>query len=291
MTVLEDLTTAARLVAERIGPSLVTIGRHGRGTGVVIAPGQVLTSAHNLRDRTTQLTFADGRAVQGTLAGADVDTDLAVVTADTGGAPAVELADDAPAAGAIVFAASAPGGQRVTFGIVSATDRTFRGPRGRRVAGAVEHTAPLPRGASGGPVLDADGRVVGVNTHRLDGGFYLALPTGADLRARVARLAAGETIARRTLGIAVAPPVVAARLRRAVGLPERDGLLVRHVAEGSPAAAAGIQRGDLLVAAGGTPLADTDDLARVLDGLEGDTLSIAVVRGAEELTVDVTFTE
>ena len=84
MAVLDDLSTAVRTAAERVGPSLVSIGRHGRGTGVVIATGQVVTNAHNLRDRTTLVTFADGRGAQGTLVGVDIDTDLAVVGVDTG---------------------------------------------------------------------------------------------------------------------------------------------------------------------------------------------------------------
>jgi S1-C subfamily serine protease len=290
MAVLDDLSTAARAAAERIGPSLVSIGRHGRGTGVVLAAGQVVTNAHNLRDRTTLVTFADGRGAQGTLIGVDVDTDLAVVGVETSDVAPATFADAGPGAGAVVFAASAPRGVRLTFGIVSGTERSFRGPRGRRVTGGFEHTAPLPRGASGGPVLDAEGRVLGINTHRLGDGFYLALPAGQDLQARLARLAAGETIERRTLGIAVAPPHAAARLRRAVGLPERDGLLVRDVAAGSPAEAAGLRRGDLIVAAGGTAVANTDDLAAVLDALEGDSVTLSIVRGVEESTIEVHFT-
>ena len=75
-----------------------------------------------------------------------------------------------------------------------------------------------------------------------------------------------------------------------MGLPERDGLLVRDVAAGSPAEAAGLRRGDLIVGAGGTAVADTDDLAAVLDALEGDSVTLSIVRGVEETTVEVRFT-
>jgi S1-C subfamily serine protease len=253
-----------------------------------------VTSAHNLRDRTTQLTFTgtDGRQVQASLVGVDVDTDLAVLAADTGDAPPAAWASAAPEPGDVVFAASAPGGVRVAFGAVTGTSRQFRGPRGRRVNGAFEHTVPLARGASGGPVLDAEGRVLGLDTHRLEGGFYLALPAGEDLQARLGRLAAGERLEGRRLGVAVAPAHVARRLRKAVGLPEQDGLLVRSVVDGSPARTAGLDVGDLLVRAGDRELRHPDDLADVLDSVSaGGTVTVAVVRGTEERTVEVHFPE
>ena len=117
---------------------------------------------------------------------------------------------------------SNPGGRglRVSFGTVSGVGRTFRGPRGRRIAGALEHTAPLGRGSSGGPLVDAEGRLVGINTHRLGEGFYLALPAGAALKTRVDALARGESASRVQLGVGLAPSHVARRLRRSVGLPD-----------------------------------------------------------------------
>ena len=113
------------------------------------------------------------------------------------------------------------------------------------MAGAVEHTAPLMPGSSGGPVVDLDGRLLGINTNRLGNGFYLAIAADAALRDRVTALGRGESPTRRRLGVGLAPSHVARRLRRAVGLPERDGLLVREVEEDSPAAKAGIAEGDL----------------------------------------------
>jgi len=136
--------------------------------------------------------------------------------------------------------------------------------------------------------VDADGRLIGLDTHRLEG-VYLAVPATAELRDRIVRLAAGESPSRRTLGVAVAPPRVAARLRRSVGLPERDGLLVRGVEDASPAANAGIRIGDLLVRAAGRDLRQADDLFDVLDALSAESLDLGVVRGVEELTVLVRF--
>lgn len=290
--VLDALADAARTAADRVGPSVVRIGTHGgRGCGIVVAPGLVATNAHNLRDRTTAVTFHGGRQVQGELAGADVDGDLAVLRVDTGEAPAADLGGT-PRTGDVVFAVAraAAGGTRISFGLVSGTERAFRGPRGRRIRGSIEHSAPLPRGSSGSPLVDADGKVVGLSTHRIGDGFYLALPADEELRGRIDGLAEGRTRQRVTLGVGLAPAGVSLKLRRSVGLPDQDGLLVRGVEDGSPAAAAGIAQGDLLVAAAGRPLATVDDLFDALEGIEpGATLELTVVRGTEERAVTVTF--
>jgi len=289
MGVIAELQTAIATIAERVSPSVVGIGSHQRGSGIVIADGRVLTNAHNIRGDEVTVTFTDGRSTRGRLAGLDVDGDLAVVEVETAGAAALEWADGASAMpGTVVFGAAATsgGGTRLTFGTVSAVARAFRGPGGRRIAGSIEHTAPMAPGSSGGPVVDADGRLLGINTNRLGEGFYLALPAEAPLRERVDQLGRGESVRRPRLGVAVAPAQVARRLRRSVGLPERDGLLVRGVEEGSPAARAGIQEGDLLVEAAGRPVTTADDLFDAL-AAGGDAFEVKVVRGSEERTVAI----
>jgi len=294
MTVLGELQDAVAGAAEQVGPSVVGLGHGwGFGSGVVIGDRRILTSAHNLRGDDVPLTFADERRATGRVLGVDLDGDLAVVEADTDGVAAVEWGDvESLGVGAPVFALARPGGRglRVTFGLVSATGRTFRGPRGRRVTGGIEHTAPLPRGSSGGPLVDRDGRLLGLNTIRLDGGLILALGADSAVRERVEALGRGESPARPALGLAIAPSRAARRMRVAVGLPERDGILVRAVEESGPAAKAGIERGDLIVAAGGAPVASVDDLYETLDRTEpGATLELALVRGTDERSVVVAF--
>jgi serine protease Do len=287
--VLEAIGRAVNEAADKVGPSVVGLGRGwGRGSGVVIAPGQVVTVAHVLRGDEVAVAFTGGDVREGRVVGSDPDLDVAVIGVDTGDAPAVAWAEDGAATGAPVFALANPGGRglRTTFGLVSATGRGFRGPRGRRVAGSIEHTAPLPRGSSGGPLTDLAGNLVGLNAVRRDGGFILALPADAALRRRVDELARGDAAERPRLGVALAPPRVARRMRAAVGLPERDGLLVRDVVRDSAAAAAGLQRGDLLVRAGDKPLASMDDLFDALDG-GGDSLAVGIVRGTEERDIEV----
>jgi serine protease Do len=282
-------------VASRVGPSVVGLGRGwSLGTGVVIDTGKVLTCAHNLRRDEVTVTFGDDRRETGTVLAADPDLDLAVVGVDTGEAPAVTWEPgDAPGIGTPVLALSNPGGRglRVTLGFVSSEGRSFRVPRGRRVEAAVEHTAPLPRGSSGGPLVDAEGRLLGINAIRLEGGLILALPAGEEVRNRAMSLAQGEAPARPRLGVAVAPPRAARRMRRAVGLPEREGLLVRAVEDGSPAGRAGVEPGDLLVAAGGRDLSGIDSLYAALDQAGAEGLSLSVVRGTDERKVAVAFGE
>jgi serine protease Do len=292
MTTTDEFQATVRTVAERVAPAVVRIGRHGgRGCGVVVGDGLVLTNAHNLRDRTTLVTFADGRAVQSRATGVDADNDLVVLAVDTAGAPALPWADSPPELGATVFAvANIPDSHRVTVGTVSAVDRSFRGPRGRLVRGGVEHTAPLARGSSGGPIVDADGRLLGITTLRLGDGFSVAQPAGPALRERIDALAAGREPRRRLLGIGVAPAHVAQRMRQAVGLPDLPGVLVRAVEPDSPAARAGLRQGDLITAVAGNEITDADDLSAALDALPGgQTLALHVVRGTDELDVAVRF--
>jgi serine protease Do len=297
MTLLQELEASVQGAAQRVGPAVVGLGRGwGVGSGIVIAPGRVLTNAHNLKHDEVTITFADGRRETGRVAASDNDLDIAVVDVDTGDVEPVAPAQDdtEPEIGRVVFALANPGGRglRVTPGFVSSSTRSFRGPRGRRIAGAVEHTAPLPRGSSGGPLVDADGRLLGINTLRVDGGLILAIPADAALRDRVDSLGRGEAPRRHKLGVAIAPPRVARRLRRAVGLPERDGVLVRAVEAGSAAERAGIERGDLIVAIAGKEIDGVDVLYEALDAARTqNALDLTIVRGTDERTVRVEFAE
>jgi serine protease Do len=291
MTILDEIQAGIAQQAEGAGASVVGIGqRWSAGSGIVLGQGRVLTNAHNVRGDQVTVTFADGRTTEGTVAGKDVDGDLAVIDVDTGGAPALPWAEGTSAAiGTPVFVLANPGGRglRVTFGFVSGVDRSFRGPRGRRITGSLEHTSPLLPGSSGGPVVNAAGELLGINTNRLGEGFYLAIPADGTLRERSDALGRGEFATPPRLGVAIAPGHVARRLRRAVGLPERDGLLVREVTEDSPAVRAGLAQGDLIVAVGGQPVRSIDDLFDALQAAGEGTVEVGVVRGTEERTIQV----
>ena len=226
------------------------------------------------------------------MAGADADLDIGVVEVDTGDAPAVTWEPDAVGKltiGAPVLALSNPGGHglRVTFGLVSATGRSFRGPRGRRIPGSIEHTAPLPRGSSGGPLVDPEGRLLGLNAVRREGGLILAVP--ADETLHRARRSARPRRGRRA-------PAPRRRARPPARRPQdaRRGRPARTATGCSSAASStaprprppASQRGDLLIAAGDTPLTSADDLFEALDPAT-DTLTLRVLRGTEERDVEI----
>jgi serine protease Do len=311
MSALRETETTLKDAAARYGPSVVGLGRGwGTGTGVVIGPGQVLTVAHALAERPHRgrrraaqadpanhevtVTFADGAQRPATIAGLDADLDLAVLRVETADAPVIALDPGIPEAalGQAVIALANPGGRglRVTHGYVSSAGRSLRGPRGRRIGGAIEHTAPLPRGSSGAPLLDLEGRLLGLSAVRVQSGLILAVALDAAVGERVAALATGQATDRPRLGVAIAPPRAARELRRAVGLPHRDGLLVRGVQEGGSAAAAGVRRGDLIVTLGDTPTREIDDLHAAIEAAGPDApVSLKLVRGTEELVLEVTI--
>ncbi len=290
---LAGVQETIREIGDKVGAAVVGVGRrHHVGSGVVVDVNTVLTNAHNIHNRQVVITFADGRTETGSVAGIDGDGDLAVVEVDTGDVTPVEWSAADVGLGSPVVGLANPGGRglRVTVGYVSGLDRTFRGPRGRRISGSIEHTAPLLPGSSGGPILDESGALLGVNTNRLGEGFYLAITADAALRNKVQQLAKGETPPRRYMGVSVVPSRIAHKMRRAVGLPDVAGVLVRGVSPDGPADAAGIREGDLIVRVGETQIADVDDLHDALDAAPVDeAFRVVVVRGTDEVEVAVTI--
>jgi serine protease Do len=285
VTVIED-------IAGRVGPAVVGLRTGPRGgSGVVIAPGIVATLARNVRTDTARVVAADGATHDAELLGADLSVDLAVLRLDAGATPAIaewSSEPEPPALGKKVYALADPGGHglRVTGGTVAGAPRGVRGPAGRLIPGVIEHTAPLPRGSGGGPLVDRSGAVVGLNALRRDGGLLLAWPATA-LRERAAAIAAGTRTAPRRLGIALLGPRATKRMRRAVGLEDAGGLLVTGVEEGSAAAGAGLSRGDVVVGAGGSPIAALDDLYTAVDAAGDGPMQLEILRGTERVAVEI----
>ena len=295
---LDELQAAVTAAAERVGPAVIGLGRGwGRGSGVVIADGRVITNAHVLRGdevavkRPGRRVRARPRRRRGRRPRRRRDRRRHGRRARR--SRGIRRCSRTSRPGQPVFALADPGGRglRTTFGLVTATGRSFRGPRGRRIGGSIEHSAPLPRGSSGGPLVDAEGRLLGLNSVRMEGGLVLALPADAALRARIDALGRGEAPARPRLGAALAPPRAARKLRAAVGLPERDGLLVRAVEPGSPADRAGRAARR---PAGRRGRARAARLRRAVRGARrapATSLALTVVRGTEERVVDARFSK
>jgi serine protease Do len=282
-------------VAQNVGRSVVGLAGGRGGSGVVIAPGRVLTLARNIgREDVVDVYVPGGVRTEGRVLGRDVAVDAVVLAIEADLPAATWAPDDAQVGiGTEVIALGDPAGRglRATPGHVAGAPRGVRGPRGRLIDGVIEHTAPLPRGSGGGPLVDADGRLLGLNAIRRPGGLILAWPAAA-LRPAAEALAAGAHRPPRQLGVAVAPPAVARRLRAAVGLPPQDGVLVQGVRDGSAAADAGVARGDLIVEAGGRTIAALDDLYAALDATtDGGTLALRVLRGVEPHDLTATLEE
>lgn len=316
---MSDTSERIRRAAREAGPAVFGLGRWGRGSGVVVAEGLALAAPHHhprggphhhhprggpfrhrgpqppwREDRSPVAVFADGRAVDAESAGTDPRTGLVVLRLDTSGVTPIPPAAGDARLGDPVLALGNPGGRglRVTPGHVAAEPRVLEGPGGRTGPTGIEHSAPLPRGAAGGPLLDADGGLLGINVMRPGWGLILAVATGGDVAERAAAVAGGTVARPRTLGVALAPGHVARRLRRAVGLPDAEGILVRAVEDGSPAAAAGLGDGDLITAAGGTPVTEVADLARAIDAAPEDgRMVLTVLRGTETREVEVVLAE
>jgi len=276
-------------IAGSVGVSVVGLRRGARrGSGVVVAQDRVAVLFHSLREDRVEVVFADGRSEDAELAGVDRRHGVAVLQVATDGAPAVRWSAAQPSIGDSVFALANPGagGLRATEGRVSAAPISVRGRQGRSIDGMIEHTAPLPRGAGGGPLVDTGGAVLGVNVLRADPGFLLALPAAVVSAAATGLLEGGAPP--RYLGVALAPAGASRRMRAAVGLPQRDGLLVRRVESGGPAEGAGVQVGDLLVGLGDAEVQELADVFGAIDSAEGP-LEVRILRGTESLalTVDV----
>jgi serine protease Do len=276
-------------VADGVGRAVVGLREGARGgSGVLVAPGVAATLARNVHQDELVVRIAGGADRTASVIGVDRSVDLAVLRIDDAPTDVAGWADDAPRLGQEIVALADPAGRglRVTGGTVASSPRDVRGPSGRLIPGAIEHTAPLPRGSGGGPLVDASGRVLGLNALRLDGGLLLAWPATL-LKDRVDALAAGTRTAPRRLGVALAGARQTRRLRAAVGLDDVPGLLVRNVEPDGPAARAGLTRGDLLVSAAGAPVRGIDDIHAALDTAGHGRLTLELLRGAQQLTVEV----
>ncbi|MHB8394215.1 MAG: S1C family serine protease [Candidatus Dormibacteria bacterium] len=291
MAFSDELRSAVAVAEQAVLPAVVGIGsRPPFGTGLVVADGKVLTNSHNVRPEGRSVQLADGRVAQAESAIRDGSRDLALLTVDTGGMTAVRWAEASPTLGEMVLAAARPAGSgaHLTMGTVSAARGPETGAVGPDAQEWFEHTAPLPRGASGGPVINLAGEVLGVNTTRLGEGFYGALGASPAFRQRLELMINGSVPSEGWLGVALLPPEMAGRLREAVGLSERSGALVREVVSGGPAEQAGVRRGDLLVELGDIKLLSGRDLRLALQGTSpGTILKVVLVRGLEELELNV----
>ena len=267
----------------------------GQGSGFFISrDGYAVTNNHVVQNaENVQVTTDDGKIYSAKVIGTDTRTDLALIKIDGNDFPFVKLADSPPRIGDWVLAVGNPFGLggTVTAGIVSA--------RGRDIGAGpyddyVQIDAPINKGNSGGPAFDVDGNVIGVNTaiYSPSGG---SVGIGFDIPADTAKLVVAQLqksghVTRGWLGVQIQP--VTASIADSLGMKKAEGAMVDAPQNGSPAAKAGIEAGDVITAVNGTPVKDARDLARTIATMAPDSSAkLDIIRQGEPKTISLTLAQ
>ncbi len=272
--------------------------RGGSGSGVVITPdGYILTNSHVVHGASTiTATLADGRSYDATPIGDDPETDLAVIRVHGPNLPAATLGDSsALRVGQLVVAIGNPYGFQctVTAGVISALGRSFRSESGRLVDNVIQTDAALNPGNSGGPLVTSRGEVIGVNTAIIlhAQGLCFAIPSNT-AQFVVSRLIRDGRIRRGHLGIGGQLVPIPKGLVRWYELPQHSGVQVISIEPNSPAEAAGVREGDVLIGYDGHAIGTVDDLHRLLtDQRIGQRSAITLLRHRERVELNIWPTE
>jgi len=291
---LTALSNDLAAAVETVGRAVVAIHARRRipASGVVWQPGVVVAAHHTIqRDNDITVGLHDGSSVGATLAGRDPSTDLAVLRLEGGTtAPAASPSPDPPRVGQLALALGRPGTSvTASLGIVSAVGGEWRTWQGGTIDRFVRLDVAVHDGFSGGPLVDASGRVAGINTSGLARATALTIPTSTVARIAGQLLERGH-IARGWLGIATQPVRLPPALQRSLGSESDAGLVVVNVEPDGPADRGGLQVGDILMALDDHPVRDPGDVLAALGGDRiGQPIDLRVARGgrAERLTVTV----
>ena len=267
--------------------------RHGSGSGFLITPdGFMLTNSHVAGDaEAIEVTLADGRNAAAEIVGDDPDSDLALLKVAAPDLAWCRLGDSTRVeVGQIAIAIGSPYGfqHSVTAGIVSALGRSMRAATGRLLDNVLQTDAALNPGNSGGPLVDARGEVIGVNTAVIlpAQGICFAIAASTAERVAVALIRDGR-VRRAWLGVGGQTMPLPRRIVRHFALPRDSAVRVDSVESGSPAAQAGLARGDVVIAIDAAPVAGIDDLQRALSGEAiGRVVTLDVVRRERRFDVE-----
>lgn len=296
-SILNELSESLADAVERAGQSMVRVSARRRlgATGLIWRPDGLIVTADHVIERDEEITVGlpDGREVGAMLVGRDPGTDLAVLRVDAQGLTAVTPSTQTARVGHLVLALGRPrdGAPLATLGVVAAVGGSWRTWRGGSVEGAIRSDVTLYPGFSGGPLVDSEGHLLGLNSSRLGRGLAVTLPHAAVTRIVDALVAQGK-VRRAYLGIATQPVALPAGLRTSLGLSQEAGLLVVGIEPDSPAERAGLLLGDILVAFAGQPVADLRALQERLSAdTVGTTQTLRIIRGGQSADVSITVGE
>ena len=291
--VLSKLSDELAAAVKQVGAGVVQVEGRRRlpASGIIWSADGVIVTAHHVVEQEdgTRVGLPDGQTVPATLVGRDPTTDLAVLRAEVSGlTPPTWVEPDDLQVGHLVLALGRPGrGVRATLGIVSALGDGWVTPAGGRVTQYLQTDLVMYPGFSGGPLVDADGRVLGLNTSALLRGLSITVPLPT-LRQTVETLLAHGRIRQGYLGVGTQPVRLPSALAQQAG--QETGLLLVSVSPESPAEHGGLFLGDTIVAIGGGPVRQVDDLLAFLSGAEiGASVPVRIARGGQvqELSINV----
>jgi S1-C subfamily serine protease len=308
---LDAYSSSVTAAVEKASPSVVNIevrqqvnqgGRSaetgGSGSGFILSrDGFILTNSHVVHGASDlRVTLVDGREYPATLIGDDPDTDLAVIRIDAPGLVQAQLGESAGLKpGQLAIAIGNPFGFQttVTAGVISALGRSLRAQTGRLIDNVIQTDAALNPGNSGGPLVDAGGRVIGVNTAIIRPAQGICFATAIDTAKFVAGWLIKEGKFRRAvIGVAGQDVPLHRRVIRFYGLPVETGVLVVDVEKESPGAKAGLRPGDVIIGFNEAPVPSIAALHKLLLGKEiGIESVLTVIRHTEKLRVPITPAE
>ncbi len=293
---LDAYSRAVIASVESVGPAVakIEVERRGVGSGVLFTPdGFMLTNSHVVsRAQRVRVTLPDGRSARADRVGADPHTDLAVIRVDATSLPWARFADSKRVrVGQIAIAIGNPYGfqHSVTAGVVSALGRSLRSESNRLIDDVIQTDAALNPGNSGGPLVTTGAEVIGINTAMILPAQGLCFAVASNTARFVASLLIRDGCVRRSyIGIVGQNTPVPRAIARANQLAISSGVLVQGVETDSPAAAAGLREGDVLLAFCDQPISGVDDLHRLLTADRiGAACNVAVLRDAARRTIVV----
>ena len=298
MSALQNLSNDLAGAVERAGRGVVAIHARHRipSSGIVWRAGVIAAASHTVKhDRDVAVTLPDGTRARASVAGRDPGTDIVVLRLDDGAsAEPVEIApDEALRVGALVLAVGRPGSEGVTtsLGVVSAINGPWRTWAGGDIDRFVRLDLAVYDGFSGGPLVDATGRVLGLNCSALARGMAVTIPAATVTRVVDALLTRGH-VARGWLGVAMQPVRLSPALAERLGIQSGRGVLIVQVEPDGPAERAGLMLGDVIVSVDGAAIESPEDVAAFIGaGRVGTSLDVRVVRAGAEQHVAVTVGE